>query len=156
MSWTKRQFVTSAFEELGLASYDYDLQPEQLDAGLRKLDAMMATWNSKLRLSYPLPSSPQLSSLDTDTTVPDSANEAIYLNLALRLAPSYGKTVPMETKQVAYQAYHSLLSLATMPEQAQFNNSIPAGAGYKTPERPYLSPSSDPILVGQDGELILH
>jgi len=156
MSWTKRQFVLSAFEELGLASYTYDLQPEQLDSALHKLDAMMATWNSKLRLSYPLPSSPELANLDDETTVPDSANEAIYLNLAIRLAPSYGKAVSMETKQNAYQAYQSLLSIATMPLQAQFNNSIPSGAGYKTPERPYLSPSTDPIIVGQDGELTLY
>lgn len=156
MSWTKRQFIEAAFEELGLALYDFDIQPEQLDSALKKLDAMMATWNSKLRLSYPLPSSPQLSSLDTDTTVPDSANEAIYLNLAIRLAPTYGKAVSMETKQTAHQAYSSLLSIAAMPLEAQFNNSIPAGAGHKTAERPYLNPSIDPILVGQDGELTLH
>lgn len=155
MSWTKLQFINAAFDELGLASYEYDLQPDQINSALSKLDSMMATWNSRLRLSYPLPSSPQLSSVDTDTTVPDSANEAIYLNLAIRIAPSHGKAVSMETKQMAYQAYQSLLSLATMPQEMQFNNSIPAGMGHKTADSPYLSPATDPIIVGQDGELIL-
>ena len=40
MGWTKRQFVTQAFEEIGLASYVFDLTPEQLQSALRRLDAM--------------------------------------------------------------------------------------------------------------------
>ena len=32
MSWTKRQYIVDAFEEIGLASYVYDLQPEQLQS----------------------------------------------------------------------------------------------------------------------------
>ena len=32
MAWTKRQIVTQAFEEIGLASYVFDLEPEQLRA----------------------------------------------------------------------------------------------------------------------------
>ena len=40
MGWTKRQFVTQAFEEIGLAAYVFDLQPQQLDSALRKLNAV--------------------------------------------------------------------------------------------------------------------
>ena len=75
MGYTKRQFISAAFEEIGLASYVFDLQPEQLESALRRLDAMMADWNAKgIRLGYPLPSSPQDSSLDEETLVPDSAS----------------------------------------------------------------------------------
>lgn len=56
MGWTKRQFVTQAFEEIGLASYVFDLTPEQLDSALRRLDTMIASWNALgIRLGYPLP-----------------------------------------------------------------------------------------------------
>ena len=59
MSWTKRQFVLSAFEEIGIGSYNFDLSPEMLDMGRKRLDAMMATWNAKgIRLAYPIPSNP--------------------------------------------------------------------------------------------------
>jgi hypothetical protein len=54
MGYTKRQFISAAFEEIGLASYVFDLQPEQLQSALRRLDAMMADWNAKgIRLGYP-------------------------------------------------------------------------------------------------------
>jgi hypothetical protein len=59
MSYTKRQFVDAAFEEIGLASYVFDLTTEELLPRLvRRLDAMMAQWNAKgIRLGYPLPTS---------------------------------------------------------------------------------------------------
>jgi hypothetical protein len=92
MSWTKRQFVVQAFEEIGYASYTYDIQPEQLQAGLRRLEAMMGTWNGRgIRLGYPLSSNPDSAELDVSSNVPDSANEAIYTNLAIRIAPIVGK-----------------------------------------------------------------
>jgi hypothetical protein len=45
VAWTKREFVVQAFSEIGLASYVYDLQPEQLQTALNRLDSMLATWN---------------------------------------------------------------------------------------------------------------
>ena len=65
MGYSKRQFVAAAFEEIGLASYVFDLQTEQLQSAMRRIDAMMADWNGKgIRLGYPLPGSPQDSDLD--------------------------------------------------------------------------------------------
>jgi hypothetical protein len=56
MSYTKRQFVTAAFEEIGLASYVFDLTNDELTSACKRLDAMMADWNAKgIRLSYPIP-----------------------------------------------------------------------------------------------------
>lgn len=156
MSWTKRQFVMQAFEEIGYASYSFDLQPEQLQAALRRLDAMMATWNGKgIRLGYPLPSNPELSDLDTETAVPDASNEVIYLMLALRVAPIIGKTAPAETKAVAKEAYNQLLARFTQPGEQQLPGTMPAGAGHK-PWRnttPFLEEPEDPLLAGNDGEI---
>ena len=42
MGYSKRQFVEAAFEEVGLAAYAFDIQPQQLESALRRLDAMMA------------------------------------------------------------------------------------------------------------------
>ncbi|MFN6251735.1 MAG: packaged DNA stabilization gp4 family protein [Acetobacteraceae bacterium] len=156
MSYTKRQFVEEAFAELGMASYTFDLSPQQLDACLRRLDTMMATWNARgIRLGYPLPSNPQDSDLDTDTQVPDSANEAIITNLAIRLAPQYGKTVSLDTRTTAKQAYDTLLARAAFPIEQQFPRTLPMGAGQK-PWRyddPFMPAPSDPVLSGQEGPL---
>jgi len=137
MGYTKRQFISAAFEEIGLASYVFDLGPEQLESALRRLDAMMADWNAKgIRLGYPLPSSPQNSSLEEETNVPDSAYEAIICSLGIRLAPSFGKIVMIETKTTAKQGYDILLQRATFPLEKQLPSTTPAGAGNK-PWRTY-------------------
>lgn len=153
MGYSKRQFVSAALEEIGLASYVFDMQPEQLESALRRLDAMMADWNAKgIRLGYPIPSSPQDSDLDQQTEVPDSAYEAIICSLGIRLAPSYGKQVMVETKTTAKQAYDILLQRATHPLKQQMPGTMPKGAGNKNRMRsPYLVRPYFPVEAGPDG-----
>lgn len=157
MGWTKRQFVTQAFEEIGLAAYVFDLTPEQLQSALRRLDSMMASWNAKgIRLGYPIPSSPDDSDLDEQTNVPDSANETIYTNLGVRLAPSFGKTVSPDLKSIAKAGYDTLMSRAAMPPEQQLPGTMPSGAGnkpWRTYDDPFLRQPSDPVLAGQDGPI---
>lgn len=154
MSWTKRQFVEQAYEEIGYAGYVFDLEPEQLESAMRRMDAMLATWNAKgIRIGYPLPSSPQNSDLDDETNVPDSANEAIYINLAMRLSPPVGKTISAETRMVAKDSFNTLLMLAAVPPEMQLPNTMPAGSGNK-PWRyddAFLKDPADPLLAGGDG-----
>ena len=158
MGYSKQQFVTAAFEELGLAAYVFDLAPEDLQTALRRLDSMMAEWNAKgIRLAYPLPGSPQDASLTEPSQVPDSANEAIITNLALRLAPGFGKQPMPMTMATAKAAYNTLLSRAAMPEEQQLPGTMPAGAGWK-PWRygtPYLNAPTDPVQAGGDGPITL-
>lgn len=157
MGYSKRQFITAAFEEIGLASYVFDLQPQQIESALRRLDAMMAEWNAKgIRLGYPLPSSPQFSDVDAQSEVPDSANEAIITNLALKLAPSYGRNPMPDTKITAKTAYNTLLSRAAMPMEQQFPDTLPSGAGnkpWRMYDNPFLGPEVDPVDAGPDGPI---
>lgn len=157
MGWTRRQFVEQAFEEIGYASYVYDLEPEQLESAGRRLDAMVASWNGKgIRIGYPLPSSPELADLDTETGVPDYANEAIYLNLATRLAPTVGKMLSIETKANAKSLYNLLLQQASRPLEQQLPNTMPAGAGnkpWRNDDSPFLRDPVDPLLAGEDGPI---
>jgi hypothetical protein len=157
MGYSKRQFITAALEEIGLASYVFDLQPEQLETARRRLDAMMADWNGKgIRLGYPIPSSPQDGSIDEETNVPDSAYEAIICSLGIRLAPSYGKTVMAETKIVAKQGYDILLQRATYPLEKQLPNTMPSGAGnkpWRVYDNPFVRPPYFPVDAGPDGPI---
>ena len=157
MGWTKRQFIEQAFDEIGLASYAFDLTPEQMHSALRRLDTMIAAWNAfGIRLGYPLPSSPQDSDLDEQTNVPDSSNEAIYTNLGIKLAPSYGKQVMPDTKMTAKESYNTLLSFAAMPMEQQMPGTMPAGAGnkpWRVYDNPFLRQPQNPVLVGGDGPL---
>lgn len=156
MGYTKRQFVTAAFEEIGLADYVFDLTPEQLESALRRLDAMMMEWNAKgIRLGYASASSPQDSDLDTETNVPDSGWEAVITNLAVRIAPGYGKVVSPDTKAIAKNAYNTLLQRATFPLEQQLPDTMPSGAGNKPwwYDNPFLQQPVDPVDVGPDGPI---
>lgn len=157
MSYTKRQFVTAAFEEIGLASYVFDLQPQDLQTALRRLDAMMAEWNAKgIRLGYPIPSNPQQSDLDEETFVPDSANEAVITNLGIRIGPGFGKSVSMDTKVIAKQGYNTLLSRAAIPPVQQLPSTMPSGQGnkpWRVYDDPFIRPPIDPATAGPDGPI---
>lgn len=156
MGWTKRQFIEQAFEEIGLAAYVFDLTPEQLQSALRRLDAMMAGWNANgIRIGWPIATGADDGDLDTDAKAPDVANEAIYLNLALRLAPGFGKTVAAETKADADAAYSNLLNQTAAPTpERQYPNTLPRGQGTKPwrsrNSNPFLPTPDRPIQAGED------
>jgi hypothetical protein len=156
VGYTKRQFVEGAFEEIGMANYVFDLQSEQLQSALRRLDAMMMEWNAQgIRLGYPIASSPQDSDLDTETNAPDSAWEAVITNLAVRIAPGYGKTVSPDTKMVAENAFNTLMQRATFPLEKQLPETMPIGQGNKPWrwDNPYYPDPADPVNTGPEGPL---
>lgn len=158
MTWTKRQFVEQAFEEIGLAAYIFDLTADQLTRALYKMDAMIAGWNANgIRIAYPLPSSPDSADLDQETGVPDFANEAIYLNLAIRLAPAFGKAVAAETRMAADLAYSNMANQATIPTpERQLPQTMARGQGnkpWRNTNNPYLNRPEDPLLSGSDGPI---
>ncbi|MFL1383606.1 packaged DNA stabilization gp4 family protein [Acinetobacter baumannii] len=133
MSWTKRQIVEKAFEEIGMAAYVFDLQPEQVESARRTMDAMVAVWSSKnIQIGYPLPTAMDSSDLDQNTNVPDYALEALYLNLAKRLASNFGKVFVPEKATLAKEGYENLLRMAVSnPPQMKYACSLPSGAGNK-------------------------
>ena len=155
MSWTKRDFVIAAFEEIGIASYQFDLQPEMLDLAKKRLDTLMAEWNAKgIRLGYPVASSPSSGSIDDDTGVPDMANSAIYQNLALRIAPVFGKQVSADLKASAFSGYNALVTKNVEVPQMQLSRTVPAGQGNKLRRTysPFLLPPDDKV-TDTDGNI---
>ncbi len=132
MSYTKGEIIAQAFVEIGLPPYIFEIQPEQEQVALQRLDMMIAEWDRRgIRFGYPLAESPTDSSLDDDSGIPDTAILGTVLNLAIQLAPSYGKAVPVETKVAAYNALQSLMTSAAQPMEYQWPSTTPYGAGNK-------------------------
>ena len=131
--YTKRQLVEAAYEELGMAKYQFDLPPEIYQQACRRLDAMMAQWEGRgIRVPYIFPDSPENTELDEEAGIPDYAHEAVYTNLAIRLAPVHGKVVSRETKKTATEALNTLEARTSKPPpQMQLPGTMPAGAGNK-------------------------
>jgi hypothetical protein len=155
--WTKRQLVYQAYEEVGLASYVYDIQPEQEMSALRRLDAMMAEWDAKgIRLGYPVASDANGSDLDQSSGIPDWANSAVYKNLALEISGTVGKQPTMQLVKSAQMGYDTLFYRSSVPKERRLDR-IPAGAGNKTINHTiYIRPDSDdPLRSSGDGTLEL-
>jgi len=156
MSWTKRELIEMAFEEVGIANYNFDLMPEQYQSGLKRLDSMLAQWNKKgIRIGYNLASSPSDSNINDESNVRDSAVEAIYINLALRLASSLGKIVSMELKALATKTYKDLLSETSEIVERDFTQ-LPKGAGNKPWRYNYntfLNQKVEGLSAGNDAEI---
>ncbi len=151
VGWTKRQFVLAAYEEIGLASYVFNLTPEQLQAAVKRCDSMVAGWNANgIRIGYPIDSDPSASTLNAQTNVPDSANEAIYLNLGIRISPMHGKQVSPDLRAAAKQAYNSLLAKNVEVYEMSLGQ-LPCGAGHKSVTDNFLSNADWDIETGLDG-----
>lgn len=119
--------------EIGLAAYDFDVSPDELQRALRRLDLLAATWASRgVRLGYPTPASPQDADLDESTEVPDDAVLPLMYALAVQLAPGYGKEAGVTTKTQAAASYRALVAKLSEPPKRQLDQSIPLGAGHRS------------------------
>ncbi len=154
MSYTKGELADLALEEIGIASYEFDITPEQRQSVVRRMDMMVASWASKnILIGYPLTKS-QTPDPDAETNIPDWLGEAIITNLAIRIAPSYGKQVSIETKANAKSSYNTMCGVFSSPKEMQFN-SMPVGAGYKAIDNRFSVPPSDPYLTPIDEDVDL-
>ena len=154
--WTKRQINEQAFEEIGLASYVFDITADQLQSALRRLDLMVASWQARnIQIGYPLPASPGNSNIDEEIQTSLNNNEALVLNLAVRLAPAYGKSLSPDTKATAKLLYDQLLIEAAMPYEQQFVRTLPLGAGFKRTDQVFVNvPDLNPLIVENNDQML--
>ncbi|MES2781724.1 MAG: packaged DNA stabilization gp4 family protein [Pseudomonadota bacterium] len=148
--WTKRQIISEAFSEIGKGDYSFDMQPEEFQSALRRLDAMMATWGATVNIRIGYSGGNGFGDVGAETEVPDWAVTAMYLNLAISLAPTYGKTVSVGTKQQAKTALDSIMNATTVVATRYLGGYAGAGNGHRRPVLPAYEP---PIETGAGGVL---
>lgn len=155
--WTKGELIQQAFSEIGLSSYAFNVNPEDFETALRSLDSMLATWEAKgLRMGYALPGDANGSGVEDESGLPDTAHEAVFLNLALRIAPGFGKMVSQDTRLNAKAAYDAMLHGFAFPP-AQSSRSMPLGAGNRgTRPNAFASPRLEPLYAGDDAHLTMN
>ena len=149
MSWTKRQIIEQAFEEIGLAAYVFDLQPELVESARRKLDNMVAGWSSKgVQIGFPIPVNADDSDIDDETNAPDYVVDAMIYNLAIRVAPSVGKQVSPDTRIAARTAYDDMVRISVSnPPQVKLHPMLPSGAGHKSCNKFITNPQDNNVLA---------
>lgn len=153
MAWTKRQLIDAAYGELAMAGYAFDRAPEEDQAALVKLDAMMAS--ADIDIGYAFGLSQDDTDLDQDSGLQLVDTEAVYMGLAVRLAASKGKTLQRSTITAARAAWDGLLSRDAhrQVKQQQLRAGVPRGAGSKNLEHPFTPQPDTSPLQGSEDEL---
>lgn len=153
MSFNKRQLVGLAFGKIGLSGHVFDITPQEQQDAILLLDAMMAAWNGVgIRVGYNMTIDPLNADPDQDSGVSDMFTLAIILNLAILLAPDFGKQIPRSVSAPAKQHYDALLAQC-MAEPVQMQpNVVPAGAGNRWRRR-FTLPPVDRLQAGPDALL---
>lgn len=132
MAQTKQFFIEKAFNEIGLAAYVFDLQPEDWDSALSTANGMIGEWmgNGILVGDWPIPDDPDADSIATVTAIPFTNWRAIWLNLGLALAPNVGKTPEAPTVALARVAYRTLLNKRVAIPEMRRPSTMPVGQGW--------------------------
>ncbi len=152
MAWTKLDIIREAYSEIGKADYEFDLHPEDLQTGLRRLDGMMASWGGLFGVRIGYSGGDGMGDVNASAEVPDWAVEALYLNLAIRIAPSFGKTVSAETRAAAKQALDGVMRRTVPHTPRSFAGSY-GGAGRGSYAQ--LPQDAPRIITGDDGFTII-
>jgi hypothetical protein len=127
---TKLELIHGAYAELGLAEYVFDISPDEIATGLQRLDRMAAEFETKgIRVGYNLPPSVRDSNEKDEAGIPDWAESAFITNLALRLAPTLGKSVSVDTRIAADNGFEALLIGNYEIPQMQYPRHMPIGTG---------------------------
>lgn len=156
--WTKRLLVTKAYSDLAMAGYVFDLSPDEIQDAILGMDAMVAMWETQgIRIGYQATTNPEKTDPDQPSGIPDWANMAVYKNLAIVQAASFGKAVSPSLAVAAKAAYDGMLGvIAANPPQMQFKGNLPIGAGWKRNNYnggPFVAPPVDVLTTGPDGLL---
>lgn len=129
---TKGILAYMAFEEIGLAPYEFDFTAQELASALRRLDALMIELETQgMALNYNYPPAMGQSQPTDSSGIDDRAVNAVIQQLALRLAPAIGKTLSVESKASYTQSLAALrVMYAVIPERT-LQRDTPIGAGNK-------------------------
>lgn len=156
MGQTKRQLVSTALEGIALASYVFDMTPEEMLSAVNRLDSMMAQWiKAGIRVPYNLADE---ADADQDSGLPAHAVEAVTAALSIRMAKTFGKTVPPELRAEAARGLQALQTATVQMPTMNLHPSTPVGAGNRRRYgrfRPFVGSPEPTISIGLDSLLDL-
>lgn len=130
MGWSKRQILNDAFSEIGMAGYLFDLEPEDLQTALNRLDSFIAQWEADgIYTGYLVVDDPDMIDIDSESGIESGLVLPVIKNLAVEMAPAYGKTPAPKTTGDARKGYSIALRTKTVPAKAANVTVTPAGSG---------------------------
>lgn len=145
MAWTKLAIINAALSEVGLGGIIYDARPEDRDDALARLDALMANWNAKgIDTGYTVVDNPDDDTINGTSDIASDLVRGVILNLAVDIAPMFGKQPMPHTISAARAGYDDALGSDLTPPIMRHNiRASPAGAGWKWDDDVTVLPEFD-------------
>lgn len=151
---TKGDIVNQAYVNLRISGLTSKATPEDTKMGLQTLEVMLLSWtNNGLNLGWI--KSPYITDPDPqeDSGISDASYEAIYINLAVKLAPAFGK-MPNQLDSMARELYSALFD-KELPVYEN-NEYMPLGSGNRCGAyAPAYQEGSETIDIENDGNLTI-
>jgi hypothetical protein len=136
MAWSKLNIIDAALAEIGLGGYVFDATAQEKQDFLSRLDAMMASWTDDgIVTGYVVEDNPAADTITGSSNITAKYTRGVVLNLAVEMAPGYGKQVMQQTLFAARNSYSQALRITTPPIKSVNTTAVPAGAGHN-----YASP----------------
>jgi hypothetical protein len=136
---TKGLLVEMAYEEVGSAGYSFDHGPDEKASTLRKLDVLMASPVMPV-IGYNAPAVVGGSDMLDAAGIPDSALQTVAIELGVRIAPSWGKTMSPETRKARNEGMNALRTMASSIPSMPLRAGTPIGSGnrWRSLWRPFV------------------
>jgi hypothetical protein len=148
---TALQIIEDAFDSLEIKSAEVDLETDEINNGIRRLNRMMTAWAQQgINLSYT-----KIENSSDIVTIPDWAEEAVVSHLAIRLAPSFGVTATPSLVAIASESFKYLRENTVDLGEVNFPTTLPVGAGnnYINDENFFTDSSESTIQTNDDSDL---
>lgn len=148
---TKQKLVDAVLGEIGLPPHVFDVPPDSRATVLQRIERMIAHWEGKdISVSYVFGGDE-----GTPCGIPLNLEMAVICNAAIFIAPTFGKMITPETRDIAAETYHQLAIRAATPREMQMPAGMPRGGGeryWRGYNQPFLSPPSSDPLVNSPGD----
>ena len=98
---TGRDIVTASLKKIGAIAPGDSISASEADDGIAELNRMLSSWSTEELMN--LEAFIETLALDTEIVMPAGYEDAMVYNLAVRLAPDYGKQVSADIAAMAME-----------------------------------------------------
>lgn len=114
---TGTSIIERAHRLIGTKAQGQTIAAERTAASLEALNAMLTRWEADgVALGFSA-----LSAATATMPIPAEADEAVAYNLAVMIAPEYGKVAPPDVQAIAANGYNALLRDVIKPEPVRLD-----------------------------------
>lgn len=145
---TPRQIIRRALAKLGVLASESPITDQEMTDALDQLHDMMLQWDSQgINLGYQIPSG-----FDETSGLPDWSLGAVKSNLAIRLAPEFGRPIDAGLANESTLTFTALLSRAIQLGPVEYPNILPIGDTQSVPneQKYYRNTARDDLLGDRD------